>query len=206
MAEILGNVSMNNIEFLEVDGDPSIGAGTQSAIGNIAIVNQPGFPLFQKFDVGDNDWRPIAVRSFAKFTNTEVNQNINAGSAVTLPTQVQILGNQENLDSDFSQIGENIQCNFDGFIRVLVNLHLFSTATRTSVNIRLRNNTDLVGPQGAGGYIRDTSGHNRSSVHIMTVLPISDGDQIGLFSGQEAGGGSTFLDVVGTSDITMERI
>lgn len=205
MAIVLGSLSINNIDFIEVDGDPSLGAGTESEIGNIAVVNQAGFPFFQKFDVGDTDWRPIAVRSFAHYSNTQVNQNLNASTNTDFVTEVEILGTELNLDDDFTKVGEQIRCNFDGFIKCSVNLHLWSTSSRVGVQCRFKKNSVLVGPVSSCAYIRDASGHQESSLHIFSVVPVVNGDLININSRREAANGSVFLDSVGTSDILIER-
>ncbi len=202
MAEILGNTNLNNIDIVEVDGDPVLGLGTDSAIGNIAIVNQAGFPLFQKFGNNPTDWRPIAVRSFAQYSNTQTNQNLNTSS----PTQVGIFGSEINKDNDFILNGQSIQVSFTGFVKCYANLHLFSNNGRTNLNIRFRKNGNIFfGPIGASGYIRNATNHNESSISIYSIISVVQNEIIDLVSIKEAGNGSVFLDQNGTSEILFER-
>lgn len=63
MAEVLGRITINNTEMLEVDGDPSINPGTPAVTGSIAftIISNEG-RFFSKVGPLDVDWKEIVVK------------------------------------------------------------------------------------------------------------------------------------------------
>jgi len=203
MAEIIGSQSINNVNLIEVDDDPRSGGGTPAAIGDLAIVNIGSFPLFQKFESGDLDWRPISVTSFAHYSNAQTTQNLNVNPVVG----VQIYGNEVERSDDFTfQNNISVQCNFDGFVRASYQIHLFSNQTRPNLRVQFfKNFNEPIGPIGASGYIRDTSGHQESSIDGYTIIPVTSGDTIQLAAEREAGNGTVTLAELETSNIILER-
>lgn len=205
MASKLGSISINDLSLIQTDSDPSTGAGLEAEIGSICFINIAGSPFFQKFDLGVTDWIPMIGRSFAQYSNTEINQNLNSDEDPSFTTKVNLLGTELYLSDDFTKSGEDLICNFDGFVIAIVNLHIWSTATRPAPQSRLKKNNVLIGPIGSTGYIRDSSGHQESSLHIYTIIPVSDGDTISTHTRREASTGTVNLNSVGTSEIILMR-
>lgn len=55
MANILGETTLNEILLIEVDADPSVGAGTPAPAGSIATIND-GSAMYRKNSSVDTDW------------------------------------------------------------------------------------------------------------------------------------------------------
>lgn len=55
MANVLGIQTVNNVEVLEVDSDPSLGLGTPAPVGTLALAND-GSGTYYKFGALDTDW------------------------------------------------------------------------------------------------------------------------------------------------------
>jgi hypothetical protein len=205
MSQNLGSININDLELIQTDTDPTQGIGLDSEVGSICFLNVAGKPFYQKFDTGNTDWKPMIGSSFAQYNNTQINQNLNGSTSSAFDTQVQILGSEQNLDPDFEKSGENIRAKFDGFVIAITNCHLYSTDSRTGVQMRFKKNGTLVGPVSSCGYIGNNSGHNESSLHIYTIIPVVNNDLIGLYSRREASDGDTYLDSVGTSNLILMR-
>lgn len=60
MSNIQGRITVNEIEVLEVDGDPSTGLGTVAAVGSLALVDTGG--VWQKTGAADTDWERLSPR------------------------------------------------------------------------------------------------------------------------------------------------
>ncbi len=86
MANIIGLLTLNDKQILEVDGDPSAGGGTAAPIGSIALANISGVGTFYvKQSVTDNDWA-----------------NVSAGSGTTIGNPVSGATDWANLSIDGS--------------------------------------------------------------------------------------------------------
>jgi hypothetical protein len=202
LAQILGNNSINDIEILQVDSNPASGAGTAAEIGSIAVIVDSSELPYQKFGANDVDWRPLTLRSFVHYENIQTTQNLNTGLV-----GVQIFENQVEISDDFTLLSNiSMQCNFDGFVKASYNLHLTSGSSRVNLRCRFFKNLNTpIGPIGASGYIRDTNGHNESSISGYSIIPVSNGETIQLSAEQEANGGTVTLNSAGTSNIILER-
>ena len=73
MAQVEGVLSLNEIDILEVDGDPIIAGGTPSAIGSISI-NKNNGDIYSKYGTLDTEWKLVIEVS---------NSNVDGGSPST---------------------------------------------------------------------------------------------------------------------------
>lgn len=68
MANILGRLTINNTELLEVDGDPSIAPGTPGVQGSLAFATISGEGrFFSKFGTLNTDWKEVVVKNTSNF-------------------------------------------------------------------------------------------------------------------------------------------
>lgn len=96
MANILGQITCNEVRLLEVDTDPASGLGTVAAIGSLAIVQSTGV-TYKKFGSTDVQWTPTifgehyqTAVSLADSTNTSATTYV---SKLTMTTPALPLGN-----------------------------------------------------------------------------------------------------------------
>ena len=88
----------------------------------------------------------------------------------------------------------------------------FITSTyRTNIIIqfakKLYNTTDWIrfGPAGQSAYARDANGHDQTSSHINDITWCDDGDDVGVWTMQEARSGSVYTPI-STSSFTAELL
>ena len=63
MANILGQITVNETNIMEVDSDPSLNVGTPAFLGTIAILKNGSIGrLFQKVGNADTEWRFIPTK------------------------------------------------------------------------------------------------------------------------------------------------
>lgn len=81
MATVLGKITINNILYLEVDGNPGTGAGTAAPIGSHANTDN-GAGEYYKFGSGNTDWRLVNAISFnvtgGRGSNASVDRDMEA--------------------------------------------------------------------------------------------------------------------------------
>lgn len=146
------------------------------------------------------------IVSFAQYSNTDTTTDLNTSLAVTFPTEVPLTGTAEFTDADFTVVGNGIQCNFDGVVKVRAQVHQLGSANRVSAQGSFKvNASTLVGPVSSTGYIRTTGGHNESSIASECYISVSNGDIITYNTRREAAAGSVVMASVGTSNIIIER-
>ncbi len=84
--------------------------------------------------------------------------------------------------TDFTVTSSSITCNFDGLVKVEANVFVAIPAAlnvqRPAPQIRFILNGTETGPVGASSYIRDSTGHESSSVHVHSYIQVSAGDVI----------------------------
>jgi len=120
--------------------------------------------------------------AYYQATNLDVTTNLNTSTSLAFPTNVPIFGSVELGDTNFTTTNdEEIVFEFDGIVKISVNLLVTSTGQRNTIQIRLKKNGTAIGPIGGTGYIRAASGHNEASLHIATYcLTVSEGDTLNL--------------------------
>jgi hypothetical protein len=62
MATILGTVTLDEVDVIEVDSDPSAGGGTIAARGSLAL-DKSGFQ-WSKFSASDTGWLKLSTSAF----------------------------------------------------------------------------------------------------------------------------------------------
>ena len=63
MANILGQITVNETNIMEVDSDPSLNVGTPAFLGTIAILKDGSIGrLYQKVGASDTEWRFIPTK------------------------------------------------------------------------------------------------------------------------------------------------
>jgi len=146
------------------------------------------------------------IVSFAQYSNTDTTTNLNGSVNVNFIIEVPLTGTSEFTDPDFTVVGNGIQCNFDGQVKVRSQVHMFSNSGRASCQGRFKiNGTTLAGPVSSTGYIRNGSGHNESSISSSCYITVSDGDIITYNTRREASTGVVTMSNSGTSNIIIER-
>lgn len=66
MATIEGKRTLNELCIYEVDQDPSAGAGTVGAIGDIAMIDGGSGGIWRKFGAGDTQWTEMVDKKFLR--------------------------------------------------------------------------------------------------------------------------------------------
>jgi hypothetical protein len=139
-------------------------------------------------------------------SNTDTTTNLNLSTATTFPTEVPITGTTEIAGTNYTIVGNGIQCNFDGLVKISANVHLFSTDPRAAIQLRARLNGTAFGPVGSSGYIRDATGHQESSLHLCVWTQVTSGQIISLGTRRESTqAGSVTMALSGSSNLMVER-
>lgn len=200
MSTKLAQVTINNIELIETDGDPTIGLGLKAEIGSMAFVNEGNFPYYQKFGVSDTDWRSTTLTSFIQYRNTDTTQSLNAEADPDFLTKVNIFGTLISDSADFTYNGDQtLTANFNGFVKCKMTLYLLSSGNRV-VEARTKVNDVSVGPIYVGAYGSDIAG-----IVLNGVYPVSQGDIISFHTRRSGSQGSVVMQSIGTSEIVVER-
>ena len=128
-----------------------------------------------------------------RMNNDTFNLNANTSWA-TVP----ITGITDKLDKGFIVAGDGIMALFSDWVEVSGSLYMYSTVARANVEVAIAINGVARPVIGAGGYIRNTSGHNNSSSDVADGFNVANGDIITLVARQEAESG-TVTSPVGSS-------
>lgn len=147
--------------------------------------------------------------NWGSMSNTNITTNLNASTSTSFITTVPWGSFLGNITGDVTPDVANNQfiCNFTGTVELNLNMHLFSTIQRSSVQARFRINGSPIGPIASTGYIRSYTGHNESSLHISSYhLFVNNGDTISVGTRQEALGGTVTFAQSGTSRFSIKRL
>lgn len=138
----------------------------------------------------------------AQLFNTDTTTNLNNLTATLVPMG----GTQGLFDSSFTQSNNGIITDYDGRVKISVNLHCFAAGTRRNLNVQVYRNGSPIGPVAAHGYIRNSNGHQESSYSIPGIwYACSDGDLFEVYATREANTGNKTLAQAGTSILQLER-
>lgn len=147
-----------------------------------------------------------AQSSYFRCENVDIVVDLNSSTG-DYTTQVPIVGVvSHNVGSDFQAVGQTVQANFDGDIKLHCVVKILGTGARQSPNIRTRINGTPLGSIGASGYIRNSTGHAESSLHISDIFTVADGDIIDIGSRREGGAGIVTMNPIGGSTLIIERL
>ena len=217
--------SNGNSPTIGADGQISFGTavltGPGNPAGNTQLIwddslqrpkwsPQPQFPSSPAqnttlvYDGLQYEAQPYYYPSYLTRSNGTV-QNLNG---TNVAVNLQTLDASAGDDLDWNAANRSrIEIVNDGDYKISFNLYGESTNTRANVIAQLRlNGTTFFGPKTACGYIRNTSGHNESSVHLAPfIYTLSAGDYIEIVCNQAAIAGN-WDTTIGTSNITVERL
>ena len=137
--------------------------------------------------------------------NTDIITNIN--SEITWGTRtIPLMGTVTESHSDFTVVGDGLQCNFNGRVKVIANAYIYSSVTDSKVEGRFKVGGVFKGAISACSLIRNKAGHNSSSIHLIEEFDVTSGQIIELIGRAGAAVGTATLDSVGTSSFIAERI
>jgi len=137
----------------------------------------------------------------AQIRNTNAISNLNATSTFT---DVVIDGEQDQLDSGFTNGTTGIVCGFTGRVKCTVHIDYSSSVGRASVHLGVAVDGVTQPILGKGGYIRSASGHNDATATSTQYIQVTSGDEVTLQTKQGASGG-TCAGTAGKCMLLMER-
>ena len=102
---------------------------------------------------------------------------------------------------------QDITISDGGMFKITVMVYMTSSSSRTNLSIRLALNDFFSGPEAAMGYIKNSSGHNESSVTFSYIAFIGSGEKISV-GGQQLSNFFHTVNVVGgtSSSISIHKI
>lgn len=120
----------------------------------------------------------------ARGTNTNINQSTT------------VSWNNEDINTGpYSFDGKNLTISKSGIYEIFAEADFDSTGgSRKNPNLGIQQNNNWVGVLGRTGYMRDSEGHDHSSVHAHATINISQNDTIRVRSTRDADGGSVRVD------------
>lgn len=151
------------------------------------------------------DNRPIDRNNVEKWaikvSNTNTTTNLNTAGNTTVP----ITGTTEiNENNFYTVVGNGVRVPQNRTYKIKVNLHVSGSLTRGNMRVRFAINGTPVGPIAAHGYIRNSSGHNETSYFLEDLRILASNDIITVVSTQEAGSGTTVMNLAGSSVMMVE--
>jgi hypothetical protein len=162
-------------------------------------------PIWEAFDVAPVNSSNIGQS--VKYSNTDTSTNVNQNSAINLP----VFGTQEWNDNTSlyipNVITNQITITETGRYKIIVNASVVCNASsRRAPEMYLEVNGSQVGSYASTGYMRRTSGHNESSIHINEVIEVTAGAVISIPIVRAAQSGDVNLRSAGTTNIYIEKI
>lgn len=144
-----------------------------------------------------------SVFSAMQLSNTDTTTNMNQNSLTLIP----IGGTATSFGSDFTQVGNTIQANFDGTVRISASVYQLGAGQRNAIAVEYFKNGSTLGPRFNTSYIRLGSGHNEASCACPAFLSAcSDGDIFDIRSVREASSGNVTMNGAGRSYMLLERV
>lgn len=140
-----------------------------------------------------------------KYSNIDTATNLNQASFTNIP----IFGNLNWNDntSVFSLIdSSNLQVNTAGRYKISVNISYYSTVNRMSIESQIAINGIGTSTICSTGYIRNSAGHQNSSLNYKETLNLNAGDIISVSCQREASNGTALFRSIGTSNIIIEYL
>jgi len=150
-------------------------------------------------------WETINQLTSVKYSNTDITTNLNQASFTNIP----IFGNlnwNDNI-STFSLIdSSNLQVNATGRFKVSVNISYNATVNRMSVESQIAVNGTGISTICSTGYVRNSAGHQNSSLNFTDTLNLNSGDIISIRCQREASSGNALFRSIGTSNVIIEYL
>jgi hypothetical protein len=196
MAEKLGKLTIDEVELCYFDEDPRLNGGVDAPVGSIGFVKENNSFIYQKFDIGNENWRPIDANgvglSSIAVSNTDTVTNLHVDTNPEYQTEVPITGNilRESSNNDFEVQGNLIKCNFSGYIVCEANIILDSNSSNTRTVLKYKKNSSIF--FGNRGYFRNR--FDFRSTLLYGIIQVAPNDTIGIYS----------QDVQSSGTVTME--
>lgn len=152
-------------------------ASTGASIGDILTINSGGSPEWR--DPFDGIQPDLAV-----WNNSDTTTDINTATW----TQVPIGGTQYRTPTtgNLTMVADGIQANFDGWVKVKFNIHMFSTGQRVALQFRITKDGNPMPGIASSGYIRNSSGHQEATCYMERHIPVLSGEIIRLEGQRES--------------------
>lgn len=153
------------------------------------------------------DAQPSATYyGYMQVSNGASTTNINAATTDNQPV-LGTLGLSDSSDFTHDSANNRVTCNFDGVIEVDVSLGVQANTARYNGRLYVTQNGTRASAPGKTGYIRNTSGHNESSMHVNGfLLSVSDGDQISIIIDRESTATGAATQVANETLLSVRRI
>lgn len=139
------------------------------------------------------------------------NTNTTTNVYTTNATQIPIGGIVTSYGTGFTQAGNAIRTNFQGFVKITGSLHLEQPGPSADIRLALAleyyRNTNSLGIRFNTNYIRNGSGHDEaSSTGGGFVTPCNNGDLFSLFGLIEGNPNGNLVMTSGRSYLMVERV
>ena len=142
-----------------------------------------------------------------KYSNTDITTDVNQNAAINLPVFGTLEWNDNTTLYSVNTGTNSVTIAETGRYRVIVNASVACNASsRRSPEMFITVNGTQVGTTASTGYMRRTSGHNESSLHINEVIQVTAGDVLDVSIIRAAQSGLVTLRNVGTTNIYIEKI
>jgi len=128
--------------------------------------------------------------NYVRKTNSSDQTNLNSNTSNSVNYDEVSFNNNTSL---FIDVANGIQISNGCLIRVTAQVNYTANNNRTNVPIQIAVNNVPRLIRGASGYIRNSSGHNESSVIITDLFYVNAGDVITILGEREAGAGTVTL-------------
>ncbi len=134
-----------------------------------------------------------------------VQTNLNGGTvnACTIPMAWNAAAVTDNSGGALTAGTVGITVASAGTVRITANVYQTSSLARSNMCIQGAVNTTVTGSIGASGYIRNSNGHNESSVHVSLIRTVTAGQVINIYGGRFALAG-TVTTPAGLSNLMVE--
>ena len=146
------------------------------------------------------------------WSNTDTALNLNTTAADFTSQFVPLVANEAKASDLFTRIDDNVfQCEFFGEILIAINIHLTSPGARNALQCRMVRDPlgvpNVEGPIASTGYIRNSTGHSESSLHLVHVAGVGQGAQFACGIRRESTNTAvTNMRFNGTSHLAVARL
>lgn len=167
-------------------------------------------PGFYYWDASSLLWMRIAtenqVNQSVKYSNTNTTTSVNPATAINLPVVSTMEWNDNTTLYIANTTSNSITVTQAGRYNIILNISLVSSVQRAAPEIRIAVNGTSLGSYGSTGYMRNTSNHNTSSLHLNETLNLAANDVITVQIVQSALNGVVLLRSVGTTNLMINKV
>ncbi len=170
-------------------------------------------PGFYYWDGTNNRWvaQTPETRS-ARWTSTNTSLNLNSNTNIEAPLiEFQQWNDDTTLyNATVSSTASRVTIQEDGVFQIIANIPIESNSIRTNIDaeVVLNRGGTLFYPGGvsAANYIRETDGHNHSTIMINEVIRVQRGDQLYISLNREANSGTVEIRSNGAANLTITKL